>query len=187
MGWLPGRTLTARWDRWTGVVSHREPGVAPGLEAAREVGGAPQPEVLECGGGQSDYVAVEAADRDAQWYQLTQGRNRWWDATNLTLPNFKQAFRWVKALSERMGKPNLWWQLPVGNMNLLGFDKQWKDNRLDYFFDHPREVAAAHGLGMVFGAGELAQTNPSTDSQHLVNRTNAYFFNGGQSICTSTP
>jgi len=143
--------------------------------------------LLECGGGQGDYVAVEAADRDAQWYQLTQGRNRWWDATNTTLPHFKQAFRWVKALSERMGKPNLWWQLPVGNMTLPGYEKQWKDNRLDYFFDHPEEVSAAHGLGMVFGAGELAQTNPATDNTHLVNRTNAYFFTGGQSICTSSP
>ncbi|WP_257445917.1 hypothetical protein [Archangium lipolyticum] len=139
--------------------------------------------LLECGAGAGDFIVVETSDRDAQWYQVTTGTDHWWDPTNASLPNFRQAFRWSKALSERMGLPNLWWQIPVGNMSLPGYTQHWKDNRLDYFFDHPGEVAAAHGLGMIFGAGEQAQTNPSTDNGHLVQRVNEYFFTGGQPAC----
>lgn len=137
----------------------------------------------ECGGASGDFVAVETSDRDAQYYQVMYGRNSWWDTTNATLPNFKQAFRFAKALSERMALPNLWWQVPVGNMSMPGYDQHWKDNRLDYFFDHPKEVAAAHGIGMIFGAGEQAQTNPSTDLGHLLQRTNGYFINNGVPAC----
>jgi hypothetical protein len=143
--------------------------------------------LLQCGGGAGDFVVVETSDRDAQYYQVRLGRNSWWDATNATLPNFRQAFRFAKALSERMNLPNLWWQVPVGNMSMPGYDQHWKDNRLDYFLDHPQEVAAAHGIGMIFGAGEQMQTNPSTDNGHLLQRTNTYFLTGGQPACPNTP
>ncbi|MGZ3457624.1 MAG: hypothetical protein ACXU86_03870 [Archangium sp.] len=142
--------------------------------------------LIECGGATGDFVVVETSDRDAQWYQVAMGQNHWWDATNAKLPNFTQAFTWAKALSEWMNLPNLWWQVPVGNMSQAGYTQHWQDNRLDYFFDHPDQVAAAHGLGMIFGAGQQAQTSPSTDSSHLVTRVNAYFYNGGQRACPST-
>ncbi|HSP79286.1 MAG TPA: hypothetical protein VLQ93_12195, partial [Myxococcaceae bacterium] len=93
------------------------------------------------------------------------------------------ALGWARALSEHLGRPNLWWQLPVGNPSLSGTWQRWKDNRLDYFFDHPDEVAAAHGLGLAFGAGEEAQTNPSTDDGHFLQRARAYFDSGGQPAC----
>jgi hypothetical protein len=135
------------------------------------------------GAAEGDFIVVEASDRDAQWYQVAKGTNHWWDNTNTRLPHFRQAFAWAKALSERLGKPNLWWQLPVGNMSLSGTWEKWRDNRLDYFFDHPNEVAAAHGLGMVFGAGAEGQTNPSTDSGRFLYRAKGYFASGGQSAC----
>jgi hypothetical protein len=143
--------------------------------------------LLQCGAGAGDFIVVETSDRDAQYYQVRLGRNSWWDATNATLPNFRQAFRFAKALSERMNLPNLWWQVPVGNMAMPGYDQHWKDNRLDYFFDHPQEIAASHGIGMIFGAGEQLQTNPSTDNGHLLQRVNNYFLNGGQRACPINP
>ncbi len=136
-----------------------------------------------CGAANGDFVVVETSDRDAQWYQMATGSWRWWDRNNFNYPNFRQAFTWSKALSERLGKPHLWWQLPVGNMSLPGTWEKWRDNRLDYFFDHPDQVAAAHGLGMVFGAGAEGQTNPSTDGGHFVRRAKAYFSTGGQPAC----
>jgi hypothetical protein len=136
-----------------------------------------------CGAADADFIVVEASDRDAQWYQLATGINRWWDASNVTLPNFRQAFAWAKALSERLGRPNLWWQLPVGNMALPGSWEKWRDNRLDYFFDHPNEVAAAHGLGMVFGAGMEGQTSTSTDNGRFLTRAKGYYSLGGQVAC----
>ncbi|HEX5746099.1 MAG TPA: hypothetical protein VFZ09_07635 [Archangium sp.] len=138
-----------------------------------------------CGAAEGDFVVVEASDRDAQWYEVTTGTRRWWDPSNFNYPSFRQAFTWSKALSERLGKPHLWWQLPVGNMSLPGTWEQWRDNRLDYFFDHPDQVAAAHGFGMVFGAGMEGQTNPSTDGGNFVRRSKAYFSSGGQPVCPS--
>ncbi|HEX8821449.1 MAG TPA: hypothetical protein VF794_16100 [Archangium sp.] len=136
-----------------------------------------------CGAANADFVVVEASDRDAQWYQLKTGTNHWWDTTNTTLPHFRQAFTWSKALSERLGKPNLWWQLPVGNMALPGTNEKWRDNRLDYFFDRPGEVAASHGFGMVFGSGADGQTTPSTDNGRFLQRAQGYFASGGQTAC----
>ncbi|HYO52516.1 hypothetical protein [Archangium sp.] len=140
-----------------------------------------------CGAAEGDFIVVEASDRDAQWYQVTTGTRRWWDPTNSKMPNFRQAFTWARALSERLGRPHLWWQLPVGNMSLPGTWEKWRDNRLDYFFDHPDRVAAAHGLGMVFGSGADGQTNPSTDNGHFVRRAKAYFASGGQPACPAGP
>jgi hypothetical protein len=130
----------------------------------------------------ADLLVIDAADRDAQYYQ-SLGKNTWWDNTNATLPDFHQAFAWSKAVSEAYGKPNLWWQIPVGNMSLAGGTNHWKDNRLDYFFAHWDEVAAAHGLGAAFGAGAGDQTTPETDGGNLVAKTQAYASAGGQKLC----
>lgn len=136
----------------------------------------------ECGAAEGDFIVIEASDRDAGYYQSI-GKNRWWDDQNLTLPHFHQAFAWAKALSEALGKPNFWWQLPVGNMSLSNTTGHWRDNRVDYYFAHPSEVVAAQGMGMVFGAGASGQTNPENDNGNLVNRVTAYALSGGQAPC----
>jgi hypothetical protein len=138
--------------------------------------------LLECGAGDSDYVVVEASDRDAGYYR-SLGKNTFWDATNQTLPNYRQAFGWTQAVTQRVGKPALWWQLPLGNMSLPDTVNQWQDNRVDYFFSHPAEVAATNAFAMVFGAGESHQTNPSTDGGYFVSRTRALAAAGGQPVC----
>lgn len=139
--------------------------------------------LLECGADGTDFVGIEASDRDAAWYQ-TQGSNRWWDATNATLPHFHQAFAWGRAVAEKVRRPLLWWQLPVGNLSLPNTHQRWKDNRVDYFFGHLSEVTATHGAAMAFGPGQVAQTNPATDDGHLLALTRAYAADGGQEPCT---
>lgn len=140
--------------------------------------------LLASGADKGDFIVVETSDRDAQWYQVRLGSaNHWWDNTNTRLPHFRQAFRWSKALSERVGKAHLWWQVPLGNLSLPGRTTQWKDNRLDYFLDNMDEVAAAHGLGVVFGDGQNEQTTASTDNGHFVTRAKAYFSSGKQPAC----
>jgi len=142
--------------------------------------------LLETGAAQGDFIVVETSDRDAQWYQVRLGSaSHWWDASNTTLPHFHQAFRWARALSERMGKPHLWWQVPLGNMSLPGQTNKWKDNRVDYFLGHMNEVAASHGLGVVFGEGHSEQTTASTDNGNFVTRAKAYFAAGGQPACVT--
>lgn len=130
----------------------------------------------------ADLVIVDGSDRDAGWDE-SNGDDTWWDETNQTLPNFHQAFAWSKALSESMGKGHLWWQLPVGNSTLPNQPNQWKDNRVEYFFAHWDEVAAAHGVGAAFGAGEGQQTTPETDGGLLVSSVTAYAASGGEPLC----
>jgi hypothetical protein len=138
--------------------------------------------LLECGAGDSDYVVVEASDRDAGYYR-SLGKNTFWDATDATLPSFKQAFAWTKALTERMGKPALWWQMPLGNMSMPNTVNHWKDNRVDYFLAHTADVAAANSFGMVFGSGQSQQTNPSTDGGNFVAQVKSYVAAGAQAAC----
>jgi len=138
--------------------------------------------LVECGAATSDFVVVDASDRDAGYYQSI-GRATWWDATNATLPNFTQAFIWAKALAEEAGVGVLWWQLPVGNMSLSNTTNAWKDNRVDYFFGHVADLAASHSIGMAFGAGDGQQTTPESDGGNLVSKLNAYAASGGQVYC----
>ncbi|RKH48299.1 hypothetical protein [Corallococcus sicarius] len=139
--------------------------------------------LLQVGAADTDFVTVEASDRDAGWYEQTQGKATWWDPENKRLPHFQQAFSWAKAISARLNKPHLWWQLPLGNMSLSNKDKQWRDNRVDYYLTHPAEVAAAGGVGFLFGAGNYEQTTPETDGGNLVKRVKAYKDAGGQAAC----
>ncbi|HEY1956200.1 MAG TPA: hypothetical protein VGH28_11310 [Polyangiaceae bacterium] len=138
--------------------------------------------LVACGADVSDFVVVEASDRDAGYYESI-GRQSWWDDTNQTLPTFHQDFAWLTALAEAANAPLLDWQLPVGNMSLPNTTNHWKDNRVDYFFAHPDELAATHMVGFAFGAGAGDQTSPETDDGNLVAKTNAYHTSGGQKLC----
>lgn len=131
----------------------------------------------------ADFIVVEASDRDAGWYETVRGRDTWWDETNATLPNFHRAFAWARQVAETAGKPLVWWQLPVGNASQNDTANHYRDNRVAYFFAHPGEVAAAHGFGFAFGAGDGQQTTPETDGDFLVTRVQAYAAAGGQVPC----
>jgi hypothetical protein len=138
--------------------------------------------IAECGASQGDFVVVETSDRDAGYYSSI-GQNRWWNDTNTALPNFRQAFAWAKALAEKVGRPLVWWQMPLGNMSLANATDKWRDNRLDYFFAHMNEVAMAHGFAVAYGAGAGGQTTPTTDGGNLIAKTKAYAAAGGQTAC----
>jgi hypothetical protein len=132
--------------------------------------------------GPSHLVFVEADDRDAGWYQ-SQGRNRWWDATDRTLPDFEQMFRWVEVLTLTLARPAMWWQVPLGTTSLPNTAYRWKDNRADYLFANTADLVRSNSLGMMFGAGAEGQTNPSTDGGNLVARTRAYQAGGARPLC----
>jgi hypothetical protein len=137
--------------------------------------------LVAAGAGEGDVLFTDASDRDAGYY-TSIGQDTWWDPTNAALPNFHQAFAWAKALAEATDLGILWWQIPVGNMGLPNVTTQWQDNRVDYFMTNAGEVAASHGVGMLFGAGDGQQTTPSTDNGNLVAKTQAYGASGGQPL-----
>jgi hypothetical protein len=143
-----------------------------------------------CGENNADFVVVETSDRDAGYYQCQGRPNAFWDANNVTLPTFHQDFAWVKALTEALNKPALYWQTPLGNMTVADVCPEptsgtitWHDNRVDYFLGHMSELAAAHAVGAAFGAGAGDQTTPETDGNNLVTKAKAYYAAGGQALC----
>lgn len=147
-------------------------------DAARQVGLF----LLASGAGGGDFVAVAVTDMDAALGD-TLGMDLWWDDTNATLPNFHQAFSWAGALTESVGLPILWWDMPIGNMALPDVSTRWRDNRLDYFFAHMDEVAGSHAFGVCYGTSTVGATTPETDGGNLVARTLAYDAAGGQDPC----
>jgi hypothetical protein len=152
-----------------------------------------------CGQSSADFIAVETSDRDAGYYQTAQGQDSWWDATDATLPDYAQDLTWVKALTEALGTPALYWQTPLGNASQNNTADHYQDNRVDYFFGgsaagvesgapstvpaHWSALAAAHVIGVAFGAGAGDQTTPDTDGGYLVAKTAAYVSGGGQALC----
>jgi hypothetical protein len=152
-----------------------------------------------CGQSKADFVVVETSDRDAGYYQIVKNQDTWWDPTDKTLPDFAQDLTWIKALTEALGVPALYWQTPLGNSSGTNTNNSYKDNRVDYFFggsasqvesaaavtvpSHFSELAAAHVVGVAFGAGAGGNTTPDTDGGNLATKTKAYVASGGQSLC----
>ncbi len=128
--------------------------------------------LLDLGADYGDLIVVEMSDRDAGY------NNRWWDATDASLPSFAQALTWTKTLSESLGLAQLWWQVPFGHMGLSNTCDAYEDNRLDYVFDHPERFVAAGGLGVTFGAGASCMTTPASDGGHFITRAQAYYESG---------
>lgn len=48
---------------------------------------------------------------------------------------------------------------------------------------HFSELAAAHVIGVAFGAGAGDQTDPDTDGGNLTTKMKAYVASGGQALC----
>jgi hypothetical protein len=140
------------------------------------------------GAASADFITLDTNDHDAD-----QNGN-WWDATNTTLPTFHQALAFDARASTDLGLPLMWWQNPYGNTTMPdtcspgactgGVTKcGYKDNRLDYFFDHPGEYAAAGGFAMAFGAGNACETIASTDGGNFVTRAKAYYSGTPPTAC----
>jgi hypothetical protein len=110
------------------------------------------------GGDQADLWFVEWSDRDSG-----SGLRPWWDDTDLTLPRPTRAILWEGALSAAAGKRLMLWQVPCGNMSLDNTPLHYQDNRPAYAFSHPRELADAGVIGVLFGGGDGNSTEPSTD------------------------
>jgi hypothetical protein len=152
-----------------------------------------------CGQSKADFVVVETSDRDAGYYQIVEKEDTWWDPTDKKLPDYAQDLTWIKALTEALGVPALYWQTPLGNSSGTNANDSYKDNRVDYFFggsasqvesgaavtvpSHWSALAAAHVVGAAFGAGAGGQTTPDTDGGNLATKTKAYVMSGGQSLC----
>ncbi|MEN4013445.1 MAG: choice-of-anchor X domain-containing protein [Bellilinea sp.] len=117
------------------------------------------------GGDRADMLVVEWSDRDAG-----RGIRPWWDDNDRNLPRPNRAILWKNVLSRESGKRLLLWQVPVGNMNLDDTCSRYRDNRAAYLFDHPRDLADAGVIGILFGGGDTCSTQVESDGGHVQQR-----------------
>jgi len=115
-----------------------------------------------------DAVFNDLDDHDAGWWEA-QGRNHWWDPTNTTFPNFTRYLAWVAELKLKTSRPQLAWQVPIGNQYYLTMNNtcgHYQDNVAQYFIAHPSDLFAAGLVGVMFGKGNGCQTTYTDVGAH---------------------
>ena len=136
------------------------------------------------GAGEADVIMQDMLDRDAGCFEAhtdpacQRDDGPWyWDESNQTSPNFHEYLDWAKAISDGVGKPIIWWQVPFGvpSGTRGGTSGHYRDNRVHYIFSHIGEFVAAGGLGVTFGTGAGNQTYITTDGNQFKNAVTAYF------------
>lgn len=136
------------------------------------------------GAESADLVMTDMLDRDAGCFEAgndpnctRSGEGLYWDETNQTSPNFHDHLAWAQAISEGLGKPLMWWQVPFGVPSDTpgGSPGHYRDNRVKYIFEHVDEFVAAGGVGAVFGVGAGNQTYIDTDGGQFQNAVTQYF------------
>ena len=135
------------------------------------------------GASQADLVVIETLDRDAGCFEAAvdpncqRGGGPWyWDEANATSPSFREHLAWAKAISDGVGLPLLWWQMPFGvpSDKPGGSPGHYRDNRVRYLFAHPDEFVAAGGVGAVFGTGAGNQTYITSDGGQFRSAVTGY-------------
>jgi hypothetical protein len=133
---------------------------------------------------QADFVATDVLDRDAGCFEahtdpvcMRGGTGWYWDEANKSSPNFHEHLAWVTTVTQGLGLPMMWWQVPFGVPSDTpgGTSGHYRDNRVHYIFSHIDEFVAARGVGVAFGAGAVNQTFINTDGGQFKNAVTQYF------------
>jgi hypothetical protein len=129
-------------------------------------------------GSSYDFTVTDPLDRDADFYRLTMGQDRWWDAADsasISAKSFNRYAEWLRLWNLKSQKRWLMWQIPLGNSNHAnvangGAARQgYKDNRPEYFFGsssraHLERFASSGVFGLLFGAGAGGQSSYQNDT-----------------------
>ncbi len=112
-----------------------------------------------------DLVFNDVDDHDAGWWEQQGADNayftHWWDPTNTRFPNFSRYLSWVSELHARTARPQVVWQVPLGNQYFLTMNNtchHYQDNITPYFIGHATDLFAAGLIAVLFGAGNDCQT-----------------------------
>jgi hypothetical protein len=118
-----------------------------------------------------DLVFNDLDDHDAAWWESQGSTNKsfthWWDPTNRSYPNFSRYLAWVGELKAQTRRPQVAWQVPVGNQYFLTENNKcghYQDNVAQYFLAHTADLFRAGLVAVLFGAGNECQT-AYTDAQ----------------------
>ncbi|HMC69706.1 MAG TPA: hypothetical protein VKJ07_11175, partial [Mycobacteriales bacterium] len=118
-----------------------------------------------------DVIFNDVDDHNAAWWELAscgtppcvnQFYTHWWDPTNVKFPNFARYEAWVAELHLKTGKPQVAWQVPMGNQYYLTMNNtcdHYQDNVAPYFIAHANDLFSAGLVAVLFGAGNDCQTS----------------------------
>lgn len=153
---------------------------------------------------QFDVLVGDPLDRDADFYRVTQGSNRWWDASDsasISSRSFNRYAEWLRLWNVKAQKRWMLWQIPLGNSNHKnvwnngGSAEGYKDNRPEYFFGsgtaHIGKFADAGVIALLFGAGAGGQASYGNDTYtdgqlFMKSRAGAIVNAGGVALATTT-
>jgi hypothetical protein len=127
-------------------------------------------------GATYDVLVGDPLDRDSDYYRLTRGQDRWWDADDgaaIDTKSFNRYAEWLRLWNRTSGRRWVLWQIPLGNSNHLnvynnGDPRQgYQDNRAEYFFGadtvHLQKFADAGTIALLFGPGAGGQSFYTND------------------------
>jgi hypothetical protein len=113
-----------------------------------------------------DLVFNDVDDHDAGWWEQQDADNayftHWWDPTNTRFPNFSRYLGWVSELHTKTARPQIVWQVPVGNQYFLTMNNtcgHYQDNLAQYFISHASDLYASGLIAVLFGAGNGCQSS----------------------------
>ncbi len=113
-------------------------------------------------------VAMDPLDRDASYYLLTQGSNRYWWNDDSREPKFSTFRGWLGTIINGTQKRAIMWQVPNGNRVYTtenNTNGHYQDNRTEYFLNstngrqHIQEWANVGLMAIMWGAGVGSQTH----------------------------
>ncbi len=152
-----------------------------------------------------DVLVGDPLDRDADFYRLTQGQDRWWNASDtasISSKSFNRYAEWLRLWNAKALKRWVLWQIPLGNSNSKnvynngGPSEGYKDNRPEYFFGsgtaHIEKFADSGVIALLFGAGAGGQSSYGndqyTDGQlFMKSRAGAILNAGGVPLTNGSP
>ena len=79
----------------------------------------------------------------------------------MRFPNFSRYLAWVSELRARTNRPQVVWQVPMGNQYFLTLNNtcgHYQDNVAPYFISHASDLYAAGLIAVLFGGGNSCQT-----------------------------
>lgn len=119
----------------------------------------------------TDFIVLETSDRDAGYLEAVRGaKGAYWSDKDR-----ENHLKWVGYIAERLQKPVLWWQMPMGvPSDSPGTKDHYRDNRVKYFYEMVPRLVSIGGVGMLFGAGADEQTTTDTDGGQLKRFNDAY-------------
>lgn len=115
-------------------------------------------------GARFDLVFNDVTDRDAGFYQHVVGNpNTGWGPAD-----FRRHDVYIGGFTRRTRTPVVLWQLPLGDTMLNNTPGRYRDNRLQWWLEHPsaphlRSTRNAGVIGLLFGGGAAGTTSDQTD------------------------